>query len=104
MTLDQMVIVLNWLAHLGLPILVAYLLHVTASSSLKAAVNLLGSLVVTALITIIADLTARHAIDWFTIVFALVSGFIVSGASYAHLWKPLGAIDGAAAVGGSIGE
>jgi hypothetical protein len=104
MTLDQLVIVLNWLAHLGLPILVAFVLHANASSAFKAAANLLGSLVVTALITIIADLTAHTAIDWFTILFALVSGFIVSGASYSHLWKPTGAIGSAALVGGSLGE
>lgn len=104
MTLDQLVIVLNWLAHLGLPIAVAFLLAHTASSSLKAAVNLLGSLIVTGLITVIADLTSHTAIDWFTILFALVSGFIVSGASYSHLWKPTGTIEKAALGGGSIGE
>jgi hypothetical protein len=90
MTIAQLLVVLNWLVSAGIPILVALLTRAEASSTAKALTNLAGGLVATAVLTIVLDLSAHEAIDWFHILFALVTGFVVSGATYAHLWKPTG--------------
>ena len=75
------------------------LTHSKTSQGTKALLNLALSLVGTALVTVIADLTSRASVDWFAIIFAFVSGFIVSGASYQHFWKPTGVAASAAAHG-----
>lgn len=90
MTLDQLVIILNWLVAVGLPLLVALITRTSAPSSVKALTNIGLSLLSTAIVTIVASLVSHHAIDWFTILFAFVTGFIVSAGSYTHVWKPTG--------------
>lgn len=90
MTVAQIIVLLQWLVSLGLPILVALVTATHAPSATKALVNLGLSAVSTALITIVASLTSGQAIDWFTILFTFVTGFIVSAGSYTHLWKPTG--------------
>jgi hypothetical protein len=89
-TLAQTIIVLNWLVNFGLPLLVAFITHSKAPSAVKALVNIALSLLSTAIITTVASLIAGEAIDWFQIVFAFVTGFMVSAGSYTHIWKPTG--------------
>lgn len=90
MTLAQILIVLNWLVAFGIPIAVALITHAEASSTAKALTNLGFTGVSTAILTIVLDLSSHHAIDWFSILFSLVTSFVVSGASYTHLWQPTG--------------
>lgn len=90
MTLDQLVIVLNWLIAAGIPLVVALVTRLDASPGVKAMTNLALSGLGTALTTIVAGLIAHQAIDWFTIIFSFVTSFIVACASYARVWKPLG--------------
>lgn len=90
MTVNQLVIILNWLVSLGLPLLVALVTRTSAPAAVKALTNVGLSLLSTAIVTIVAALTSGHAIDWFTIIFAFVTGFIVSAGSYTHVWKPTG--------------
>lgn len=99
MTLAQTVIALNWVVNFGLPILVAVITDSRASGTVKALVNLGLSLLSTAIITVVASLSAGARIDWWAIVFAFVTGFIVSGSSYAHIWKPTGVAPRAALSG-----
>lgn len=96
MTVAQIIVLLQWLVSLGLPILVALVTATQASSAVKALVNLGLSALSTALITIVAALTSGTTIDWFTIIFTFVTGFIVSAGSYTHLWKPTGVAPAAA--------
>lgn len=90
MTLNQLVIVLNWAIAVGIPLAVSLLTHVQARAGVKAMVNLGLTGVSTALTTIVASLVAHRPIDWFTIIFAFVTSFIVACAAYARVWKPLG--------------
>lgn len=90
MTLDQLVLILNWAIAVGIPLLVALVTRADAKPGTKAITNLLLSGLGTALTSIVASLVAREAVDWFTVIFAFVTSFIVACASYARLWKPLG--------------
>ncbi len=90
MTTDQIVILLNWLIAVGIPLAVAFVTRSNEPARVKALVNLGLSLVGTALVSIVASLVGHQRIDWFTVIFAFVTSFVVSGASYARLWKPTG--------------
>lgn len=99
MTTDQTVILLSWLISFGVPILVAIVTRIEAASFVKVLTNLGGTTIATALSTIVVAVAAGHAPDWFTILFTAVTSFIVSGASYAHIWNPTGVIGRASLTG-----
>lgn len=99
MTVDQILLVLNWVLASGLPILIAFALRAESSSTLKAITNLVGSVLTTAVAAVVAALAAHHVPDWFTILFAAVTSFVVSAATYSHLWKPTGVAAAAYRVG-----
>jgi hypothetical protein len=103
-TLAQTVIVLNWLVNFGLPILVAFITNSAAPSAVKALTNIVLSLLSTAIIAVVASLIAGEALDWFQIIFAFVTGFIVSAGSYTHVWKPTGVAPAVALRGVGSGE
>jgi membrane-associated HD superfamily phosphohydrolase len=103
-TLAQLIIVLNWIVGAGIPILVALVTRFEAKAAVKALVNLALNLLATAVLTIVAALAVGKPIGWFDIVFAFITGFIVSGASYAHLWKPTGLAPTVAQYGAGSGR
>lgn len=69
-----------------IPLLIAAVLHWTAPSWLKAALNL----ILTFLLAFGGELVTRRGIWDIHLLENWVLGYVVSGSTHAHLWKPLG--------------
>lgn len=71
-----------------LPLLVQAITKQTASSGLKAVLNLIGSALVTVLAFVLEP--GNTVVNWVTVTNVFIAAFLVSAGSYKFIWQPTG--------------